>query len=402
MGGKKKLIAVGCITFVAGFVAAVSAMMLFNIGIGDKVFVSQKDYDELKTTAERYKSVNELYVFLKDNFYKPLDEKAVQEGLYKGLFSGSGDPYTRYLTKEEYEKLIETYSGTFDGIGVVMSVTDDNYIEVISVVDDSPAQKAGIKSGDLLVAVNGNKYNGDNFNQAVLAIRGKRGSTVEIVVSRNGSLKEYKLTRSPISDISVTSEIRDDGTGYIRISSFTQNTASQFKDALTEIEKSDAKGLIIDLRNNGGGLVDESLKIADMLMDEGTIVYMEDGKGKRTYHNAEDGRTKLKYVILVNGGSASASEILTAGVQGNREGVIIGTQTYGKGITQNTWKLKSGAGIEITTAQYFGPEGVVIHEKGITPDKVVELKDSDVRDGVIVHDSQLEAAVEELLGKNNE
>ena len=192
----------------------------------------------------------------------------------------------------------------------------------------------------------------------------------------------------------MTSKVLDDNIGYIRIRMFMTNTAELFEEAISELEEQKVKGLIIDLRSNGGGMVDQSVKIADRLMDEGVIVYMENGQGERTYLRSAKGRTELPYVLLVNNGSASASEILTAGVQSNHEGTVIGTKTYGKGITQQMMKLKNGDGVEITISQYFSPTGKVIHEKGITPDIVVELEESDVEDGIIVHDRQLEKAEE--------
>ena len=190
--------------------------------------------------------------------------------------------------------------------------------------------------------------------------------------------------------------------GYIRLASFDMNTAQQFREALTQMEEAGVEGLVIDLRANIGGIVDQSVEIADMLMDEGIVVYQEDGHGERVYYRTEDGRTPLDYVILVNGATASASEVLVAGVQDNEEGVILGTQTYGKGIMQKTWGLKNGDGIEITFAQYYSPSGKVIHGVGITPDVVVELEESDVEGNYIVNDRQLEEAVKLLKDRARE
>ena len=396
MREKKRIIAACCITFVATVVITLGFMSAFNVGIGDRVFVSLTEYENVKGEAAKYNTLEELYQFLEENYYTDLKDDDLMTGIYKGLFSGTGDPYTRYLTEEEYRTLTESYSGKFDGIGVTMSASDEGNIEVISVIDDSPAQKAGIRDGDIIVAIENVRYTGAELREATNVLRGKKGTRVKVTINRNGTPFDYNIVREPISDQSVFGEIREDNIGYIRITSFNTNTADQFEEELKRLEKAGVDGLIIDLRSNGGGLVNQSLKIADLLIDEGVIVYMENGKGEKTYQKASPGRTPLEYVVLVNGGSASASEILVAGIQGNKEGKIIGTQTYGKGITQNTWKLKNGSGIEITVSQYFAPDGTVIHKKGITPDLVVELEETDVVDGYVTNDRQLEAAVKEI------
>lgn len=389
----KKTIVACCVTFVAAVALTLGCMTIFNVGIGDKVFVSMEDYDEIKAVADKYSELEQLHDFLEENYYTEIDESDLMIGLYKGLFSGVGDPYTTFMTAEEYQNMMDSYSGEFDGVGVMVSTSANNNIEVVSVIENSPAQKAGIRDGDLIIAVDGERYTGAELQKAIDAMRGEKGTQVTIVTSRDGVMSEHNIVRAPISEISVAHKILDNNIGYIRIKTFTKNTADQFSEALSELENAGVSGLVVDVRSNGGGLIDESIKIADMLMDAETIVYLENGKGERTYYKSEAGRTALNYVVLVNGGSASSSEILVAGIQGNKEGTIVGTQTYGKGITQNSWKLRSGCGIKITTAQYFGPNGEVIHKKGITPDVVVELQDSDVQDGVLVNDRQLQEAM---------
>ncbi len=393
----KKTIVACCVTFALAVALTLGCMTIFNVGIGDKVFVSMEDYDEIKAVADKYSELEQLHDFLEENYYTEIEESDLMTGIYKGLFSGTGDPYTTFLTADEYQGMLDSYSGEFEGIGVMMSVSASNNIEIISVVEDTPAQKAGIKDGDLIIAVDGVRYTGSQLQEATNAMRGEKGTEVTLTISRNGVMSEYTIVRAPISEVSVTHKMLDNNIGYIRVNSFRENTADQFSDALSEIEKAGAAGLVVDIRSNGGGLVEEAVEIADMLMDAETIVYLENGKGEKTYYKSEAGRTALNYVVLVNGGSASSSEILVAGIQGNKEGTIVGTQTYGKGITQNTWKLRSGCGVKITTAQYFGPNGEVIHKQGITPDVVVELQESDVQDGVLVNDRQLQEAVKLLL-----
>ena len=396
MRDKKKIIAACCITFVVTVVGTIGFMSLFNVGIGDKAFVSLTEYQQMKTIASRYTALDSLYNFLEENYYEDLDEEDLALGMYKGLFEGTGDPYTRYLSKEEREAQEEYFSGEFDGVGVTMNASPEGYIQIISVMDDSPAKKAGVKDGDVILAVDDVRYSGSELSKAAEALRGEKGTKVKMTVSRNGEVMSFDLVRAPITDVSVYSEIKEDNIGYIRITSFVGNTAELFKEELEKLEKKNVSGLIIDVRSNGGGLVNESVEIADMLMDEGTVVYAEDGKGERTYYKTKAGRTPLKYVVLVNSGTASASEILAAGIQSNDEGTILGETTFGKGIIQKSWRLTNGEGAEITIAQYFTSDGKVIHEKGITPDIVTELKAEDITAGVVTNDRQLQKAIDIL------
>ncbi|MBR6700444.1 MAG: S41 family peptidase [Firmicutes bacterium] len=393
MRDRKKTIAACCITFVITVVGTIGFMSVFNVGIGDKAFVSLTEYQQMKTIATRYAELDSLYNFLEANYYEELDEEALTLGMYKGLFEGTGDPYTKYLSEEERESHEEYFSGEFEGIGVSMNASSEGYIQIISVMDDSPAKKAGVKDGDIILAVDDVRYSGSELSEAAEALRGEKGTKVKMTVSRDGEILHFELTRAPVTDVSVYSDIIEDNMGYIRITSFVGNTAELFKEELEELEKKKVSGLIIDIRSNGGGLVNESVEIADMLMDEGVVVYAEDGNGEKTYYKTKAGRTPLKYVVLVNKGTASASEILAAGIQCNKEGTVLGETTFGKGIIQKSWRLTNGEGAEITIAQYFTADGEVIHEKGITPDIVTELKEEDITDGMVTNDRQLQKAV---------
>lgn len=394
--GKKRIIAACCITFVVTVVGTIGFMSLFNVGIGDKAFVSLTEYQKMKTAATRYAELDSLYDFLEANYYEDLNEEDLALGMYKGLFEGTGDPYTKYLTKEERESQEKYFSGEFDGVGVSMNASEEGYIQIISVMDDSPAKKAGVKDGDIIVAVDDVRYSGEELSQAAEALRGPKGTKVKMTVSRDGEIMHFELKRAPIEDVSVYSNVIENNIGYIRITSFVANTSELFEEELASLEKKKVSGLVIDIRSNGGGLVNESVEIADMLMNEGVVVYAEDGKGEKTYYKTKDGRTPLKYVVLVNKGTASASEILAAGIQCNEEGTVLGETTFGKGIIQKSWRLTNGDGAEITIAQYFTSNGEVIHKKGITPDVVSELKEEDIEDGVVVNDRQLQKAIEVL------
>ena len=397
---KERAIAAGIALVIITVLVTITVLSVFEISVGNKVFISEMEYEQIKSFEKEFGMLPSLKVFLEDNYYQELDQEALKVGVYKGLFEGTGDPYTRYMTKEEYEKLQSNTQGTFGGVGVVISEDEEGYVSVVSVRENGPAYQTGILAGDKIIEVDGVSCQGISSQEVSALLKGDVGTTVSVEVLREGAVKRFSLTRDTIEEISAYGEVIEDNMGYIRITSFDLNTAQQFEAALRQIEEAGVDGLIIDLRSNGGGVVEQSVEIADMLMDEGVVVYREDGQGERMYYRTEDGRTDLEYVILVNGATASASEVLVAGVQDNEEGTIIGTQTYGKGIMQKTWSMKNGDGIEITFAQYYSPNGNVIHQVGITPDIVVELKESDTDGNYIVNDRQLKKAIDYLKETN--
>jgi len=241
------------------------------------------------------------------------------------------------------------------------------------------------------------EYSGTEIDVAAAAIRGKPGTKVTITVLRAGEENDFTIERKTIVSKTVKSDILDGNIGYIRISSFEESTYPDFKEQLSSMEEKDVKGLVIDLRDNPGGLVDSCIDVADLLMDKGTVVYSENQSGERDYYNVKDGSTSIPYVLLVNGGTASSAEILCAGIQDNAEGDVVGTLTYGKGIIQQMEQLSDGSAVNLTILQYFSPNGRVIHKIGITPDYVVELEEEDYdQDGTLIHDKQLEKAFDLL------
>ena len=259
----------------------------------------------------------------------PVDRDKLYEGIYKGLFAGIGDPYSAYLNKQEYENLMIAASGEFEGIGVTVAPDKNGYINVVAPIDDTPAFKAGIKSEDKIIAVDGVEYTGETIDAAVAAMRGKEGTEVTIQVLRGDTTLEFTLKRAKIILQTVKSEILVGQIGYIRISSFEKHTAEDFRKALRNMEFNGVKGLIIDLRDNPGGLVDVCIEIADALMPEGIITYTEDRHGQRNYFTSDPGATEIPFVVMINGGSASASEIVAAAVKDSEPGKIVGTTSYG-------------------------------------------------------------------------
>ena len=364
MISKKKAI-IGSIVLVA-----VTAMLTstLQIAIGNKVVIPRDLYESYK----KYNKLIGLEQIVEGDFYKEVSEDDLVQGSIKGMFSGLGDIYSQYYTKEEFESLKEQTSGSFVGIGVYISPTsDDDYITIIAPIEGSPAEKGGIKAGDKIIKVDDQNVYANDSDKAISMIKGKAGTEVKLTLKRGEEELDLKIKREEIISKSVDSKVLEDGIGYIKITSFNENTYKEFTEALSNLKKQNIKGLALDLRNNPGGLLDICSEIADDLIGEGTIVYTKDNKGDKEYIQSDSNKLGLPIAVLVNEGSASASEILTAAIVDNNEGIAIGTTTFGKGLVQSVRELKDGTGYKLTTAQYFTPNDNYIHGKGIEP-KIIE------------------------------
>lgn len=336
---------------------------------------------------DRYSKMDEIYNYIEKTYYKEPDMEKLMDGAYKGFVDQLGDPYSSYMTKKEYESFMINIEGEYSGIGVTFTKDmDDNYV-IVSVDKASPAAASGLQAGDIILKVDGNTY--DDMDVLATKIRGEEGTDVKITYSRDGKEKSVTITRKTITQHSVYNEMLNDDTAYISISGFIENTAEDFSDALERVEKKGAKKLILDLRNNGGGLLDSCIEVADEFLDKGTVVYVEGRTGERTDYTAKDGKTDLKTVVLINENSASAAEILAAALQDNGFKTV-GKTTFGKGVIQSTVELNDGSALKWTVMQYFSPKGNTINEKGVTPEYVIDLsEDSET-------DAQLEKAKELL------
>lgn len=381
---RKKFVVCIVAAFLAGGVVTGGACAaVFNGALG-YVKMSKDDYREMSETYERYGKLNQLYNAVNSSFYEEVDEDALLEGAYKGLVSGLDDPYSSYMTADEYSDWKASATGEYSGVGITFTRDDDGNFVVISIEKDSPAQEAGMKAGDIITKVDGKEY--DDLDIIGNAIRGEEGSKVELTYTRDGKEDKATLVREKIVQHSIEYEMLEGEIGYIRISSFIESTAEDFKSALEDIEDKDAKGLVLDLRDNGGGLVDSCVDIADEFLDEGVVVYVEDRNKERNEYTAEDGKTGLKTVVLVNENSASASEILAAALQDN--GIeLVGKTTFGKGVIQSTAELDDGSALKLTIMQYFSPKGNAINKKGVEPDYQVENQENSEKD------AQLEKAL---------
>lgn len=361
--------------------AIVTSFVLVNVGFLG--FVPPAEY-------KRYAKYKALEQSIKREFYKKPDEKKLEDATYKGLFSGLDDVYSAYYTADEMKQLLEVATGKYVGIGFVVGADKaTGAIRVESVMNDSPAKESGVKKGDLVVAVNGKKYSYMEMDIAVKNIRGPENTSVKITFLRDGKKIDKTITRKEIKIVSIESKMLEDKIGYINIKSFEEETAEDFRKALASLEAQGMKALIIDVRDDGGGLLTVVEDICDRILGKAVIVYTKDRQGKKEYLKSSDKEKIDKpIVVLTNRSSASASEILTGAVLDNKAGISIGETTYGKGLVQGMLKLKDGSGYKLTTAQYFTPNGNYIDKKGIKP--TIEVKDKD---------QQLPKAIEYLKGK---
>lgn len=363
--------------------AIVTSFVLVNVGFLG--FVPPAEY-------KRYAKYKALEQSIKREFYKKPDEKKLEDATYKGLFSGLDDVYSAYYTADEMKQLLEVATGKYVGIGFVVGADKaTGAIRVESVMNNSPAKESGVKKGDLVVAVNGKKYSYMEMDIAVKNIRGPENTSVKITFLRDGKKIDKTITRKEIKIVSIESKMLEDKIGYINIKSFEEETAEDFRKALASLEAQEMKALIIDVRDDGGGLLTVVEDICDRILGKAVIVYTKDRQGKKEYLKSSDKEKIDKpIVVLTNRSSASASEILTGAVLDNKAGISIGETTYGKGLVQGMLKLKDGSGYKLTTAQYFTPNGNYIDKKGIKP--TIEVKDKD---------QQLPKAIEYLKGKIN-
>lgn len=358
-------------------------------------------YAELNEFYQKYSKAIYLENLIKENYLGDVDENKLFEGQLKGMFQSLEDPYSVYMTKDEFNDLIEHTKGVYGGIGVIVTPGEDNLITVVAPIEDTPGAKSGIKTGDKIVKVNGKEFTADKMDDAVKIMKGEPGTDVVLTILRkdeegNSEFFDLTIKREEIRLKSVKSTMLSNKIGYIRIISFDELTYDDFKKHLTNLQEQGMKGLIIDLRNNPGGILDVCTKIADELMGEGTIVYTEDKYGHKEYIKSDKEKIDVLLVLLVNEGSASASEILSGAIKDSGRGILIGTKTFGKGIVQRIKPLKDGSGIKLTVSQYFTPSGKNIHGVGIEPNIEVKLPDNVEMFGVdnISQDTQLKKAIE--------
>lgn len=351
---------------------------ILTIKTGDRVVILREGYEELKSIADKYSKHEYLTGFIEENFLFDADEDAMIEGSLKGMMEALGDPYTEYMTKKDFDSFMEHTEGSYEGIGVYIAPSEDNSILVVSPIEDTPAEKAGIKTGDKIIKVNGVDYTADEMDQAISVMKGTPGTDVNITILReksDGSTEniDLQITRETIRIKTVKASVIEGNIGYIRITTFDEQTDEDFISKLNELQELNIKGLIIDLRYNPGGLIKTTSNIADELIGKSIVTYTQTKNGERDYYNSKENKIDIPLVLLVNEGSASASEILSGAVKDTGSGTLVGTKTFGKGIVQRILPLTDGTGIKITVSEYFTPSGVNIHGIGIEPDVYIEM-----------------------------
>jgi len=366
------------------------------ISLGNKVVIAQKDFEAIKSMDK----LMGLKEYIKSNYVEGAEDNKLIEGAIKGMFESLGDPYSVYMTKEEFKNFNESTKGSYGGIGVIVSRSEDGYVTVVAPIEDTPGEKAGLKTNDKIIKVDDKDIVGIDLEEAVALMKGKKGTKVTLTVMRDNvrEPKVFVITREEIILKTVKSNIMENNIGYIRISMFDEDTGSEFKKALKELTSKNMKGLILDLRQNPGGFINQCVDVADELLDEGLVVYTEDKEKKREDYKSGKGKLEVPFVVLIDEGSASASEIVSGAVKDRKAGLLIGVKTFGKGLVQSIEQLKDGSGIKLTTQKYYTPNGISINKVGIQPD--IEVKALEPEEGQKpkdVKDVQLERAVEELL-----
>lgn len=387
------LIAFGIVILTGLITGAISiAKMIKNGSFYARVFGSASSTVLDKESIDK---IDSLYALIDKSYLEEVDKEQLQEGLYKGLLESLNDPYSVYYNKEEFAEMMEDTSGTFEGIGVyLLQDPDTKDLLVLQPIKNSPAEKAGMKADDQIVEVDGEDIIGQDINLVVSKMRGPKGTTVNVGVKRSGSdeIIRFDLVRDEINATTVDYKMEEDKIGYIAIAEFADDTANQFNEAYDDLVKQGMKALIIDLRSNGGGYVDTAVKVADKLIKEGDILTVRDKNGLSYKYedNGDENYMTVPCVLLVDGNTASASEILTGALRDHDLVTIIGTKTFGKGITQIIAPLDDGSGVKITNSKYFTPDGEDIHGIGIEPDILVEWdQEKYKKDGT---DNQLDAA----------
>lgn len=379
-------------------------VMIFSIGIGILMcfggisIITGKNY--LAVTKDLKKIVDTYYAIV-DNYYGELDRDKLIDGAVEGMISSVGDTFTSYSDTDSTSSFDETINGSYEGIGCTVATLEDGTISVIDMFEDSPSYKAGLKVGDIILKVDGESYEGKNSNDISNYIKNSGKSKIVLTVKRDNEEKDISINLSKVEIPHVSGKVIEQDSkkiGYIKISLFASNSYKQFKNKLDELEKSNINDLIIDVRDNSGGYLSSVTDICNLFLDKGKVIYqLEDSKGKVKKKDTTKEKRKYDIVVLINGGSASASEILASAIKESYGGDIVGTNSYGKGTVQQTKKLLDGSMIKYTTQKWLTPDGNSINEVGVTPTKVVELNEEYFNNPTTENDNQLQEAIKLIL-----
>lgn len=395
----KIIMLVVLVAFITFFVTSIGMYQYFTTdGFGKRAVAKAKESEEIVETLDQYRRIIDKY-YLGD-----IDEEKLKEGAISGYIEGLGDEYTEYISKEDMADYMADTMGNFVGVGIYMvQDTETNRIMVLSPIKGGPAEKAGLQPGDYIISVDGVEYSGEQMTEASNNIKGEEGTTVKIEILRGNETLNFELTRENIKVNPVEGEVLEDDIGYITFSSFDEGTADEFKSKIEELQGQGITSLIIDLRNNGGGIVDEALNIANYILDKDSVILYEVNKSneEEVEKTTDDPIINMPIVVLTNGNTASSSEILAGALKDHGKATIVGTKTYGKGVIQQIITLSDGSGLKITSEKYLTPNRTEINKVGIEPDEEVELPDSvtNVLNVERSEDTQLQKAIE-VLNRN--
>lgn len=351
----------------------------------------------LKESFAALVKIQTLTSYLNEKCLEETENRDLLEGAYTGLVDTVDDKYTRYYTKEAYEEYLEDISGSYAGIGVsVQWDTEEEMLKIVGVTEEGPGSIAGLCVGDWVYAVDDVVVQGTSSDETIRLIKGEEDTKVKITVIREGATLELDIIRQVIYEESVFYHMVETSIGYIQLTAFDKVTTNQFKEAIETLKEQGMESLILDLRENPGGSLQTSIDIADMLLPEGTITYTEDKQGKKEYYSSDAESLGIPLVVLINEGSASASEILAGSIQDLNAGTLIGMTTFGKGIVQSTYSLYDGSAIKLTMAKYYTPSGRYIHGEGIKPDIEIDLPEGVYLEEVYLteEDIQFQTALE--------
>ncbi len=380
------------------------------VGIGQRVVLSEEAYTEMKDMYEKYAKQESVMEIAKRDFLYEADEEKMLEGALEGTLKALGDPYTQFMTKEEFSALMQDTEGSYEGIGVYITASDDNKILIVSPIEDTPAEKAGLRTGDKIIRINGTEYTADQIDQAVSIMKGMPGTSVTLTVQRikedgTSDVSDVVINREKIKIQTVKPAMLKDNIGYMRITTFDMQTEEDFKAAYKDLKNQGMKSLVIDLRYNPGGIIDATVGISDMFMGEGVVTYTKTKAGEVEYFKSDKNAEDIPIVLLINEGSASASEIMAGALKDTQRATLIGTKSFGKGIVQRVQRFgNDGEGIKMTVSEYFTPNGINIHGIGIEPDIEIALPEDAKGYGPDFYDTdnQLQKAVEVLKQKMNQ
>jgi carboxyl-terminal processing protease len=376
------------------------AVLIFAVGVGvgnGQISVSLHHNKAVATNLPAkldYDTVNTVYQSIKENYDGQLTETQLEDGLKHGLAQSTKDPYTTYFTAKEAKDFNSELNNSFSGIGAQLGQDKDGNLEVIAPIDGLPAAKAGLKAQDLIASINGETTAGESVDDAVNKIRGPKGTKVTLQVVRNhNQALNLTIVRDDIKLPSVKTKFLDGNIGYVQITTFSDDTAELMQKAANDFADKKVKGIVLDLRDDPGGLLDAAVKTSSLWLPGGTNVLKErraNGEVVDSYSATGDDTLKgIPTVVLVNGGSASASEITAGALHDNKAAYVIGEKSYGKGVVQQLINFKDDSQLKVTVASWYRPNGQNINHKGITPDKVVKISDADAKAGT---DTQLQAA----------